>query len=61
MPDSSAEKAARRERYNEQGCCTVDQSLESDQTLFVNAAIEGPCEGMQQHPWVVELDLPASA
>jgi multisite-specific tRNA:(cytosine-C5)-methyltransferase len=60
-PDSSAEKAARRERYNEQGCCTVDQSLESDQTLFVNAAIEGPCEGMQQHPWVVELDLPASA
>jgi hypothetical protein len=26
--------------------------------MFVNAAIEGPAEGVQQHPWVVELDLP---
>ena len=59
-PDSSAEKASRRERYDDQGCCTVTQPLESDQTLFVNASIEGPSEGMQQHPWVVELDLPAS-
>lgn len=60
-PDSAAEKAARRERYDDQGCCTFTQSLQKDQTLFVNAAIEGPYEGAQQHPWVVELDLPASA
>lgn len=58
--DSSAEKASRRERYDDQGYCTVTQPLQSDQTLFVNASIEGPSEGMQQHPWVVELDLPAS-
>lgn len=59
-PDSAAEKAARRKRYDDQGCCTVTQCLENEQTLFVNAAIEGPVEGAQQHPWVVELDLPAS-
>lgn len=59
-PDSAAEKAARRKLYDDQGCCTFTQPLQSDQTLFVNAAIEGPCEGTQQHPWVVELDLPAS-
>ena len=59
-PDSVAEKAARRERYDDQGCCAVTQSLENNQTLFVNAAIEGPGEGVQQHPWVVELDLKAS-
>lgn len=59
-PDSAAEKAARRQRYDDQGSCTVTQSLEKYQTLFVNAAIEGPAEGAQQHPWVVELDLPAS-
>lgn len=58
-PDSAAEKAARRERYDGQGCCTFTQFLQTNQTLFVNAAIEGPCEGTQQHPWVVELDLPA--
>jgi hypothetical protein len=58
-PVSAAEKAARRQRYDDQGCCPVTQRLEDDQTLFVNAAIEGPAEGVQQHPWVVELDLPA--
>jgi Icc-related predicted phosphoesterase len=59
--ESSAEKVAKRERYDRQGYCIVAQGLENDQTLFVNAAIEGPSEGVQQHPWVVELDLPASA
>ena len=58
--ESSAEKAARRERYDEHGCCTVAQALENDQTLFVNAAVEGPSEGVQQWPWAVELELPAS-
>jgi hypothetical protein len=59
-PESASEKTARRKKYNDQGCCTITQSLEHDQTLFVNAAIEGPAEGVQQHPWVVELDLPRS-
>ena len=59
-PESAAEKVARRKCYDNQGCCTVTPNLESDQTLFVNAAIEGPVEGAQQHPWVVELELPAS-
>lgn len=59
-PDSVAEKTARRERCDGQGCCVVTHRLEDDQTLFVNAAIEGPSEGVQQHPWVVELDLKAS-
>jgi predicted phosphohydrolase len=59
-PESASEKTARRKKYNDQGCCTITQSLKHDQTLFVNAAIEGPAEGVQQHPWVVELDLPRS-
>jgi Icc-related predicted phosphoesterase len=59
-PDSAAEKAARRERYDDEGCCTVAQRLKDNQTLFVNAAIEGPTEDVQQYTWVVELDLPAS-
>lgn len=59
-PEITSEKTARREKYNAQGCCAVTQPLEHDQTLFVNAAIEGPSEGVQQHPWVVELDLPRS-
>lgn len=57
-PESYGEKAARREKYDEQGCCTITQPLDHNQTLFVNAAIEGPADGLQQHPWVVELDLP---
>jgi Icc-related predicted phosphoesterase len=57
-PNSAAEKAARRGCYDRQGYCTVAQPLGNDQTLFVNAATEGPSEGVQQHPWVVELDLP---
>jgi predicted phosphohydrolase len=56
--ESASEKTARREKYNDQGCCTITKSLEHEQTMFVNAAIEGPAEGVQQHPWVVELDLP---
>lgn len=52
------EKKARLSRYNEQGHCEATQPVEQDQTLFVNAAIEGPREGIQQHPWVVELSLP---
>ncbi|KAM0707775.1 hypothetical protein Q7P35_004424 [Cladosporium inversicolor] len=59
-PDSVAKKDARRKRYDDQGCCAVTQRLENDQNLFVNAAIEGRVEGAQQHPWVAELDLPAS-
>lgn len=59
-PETSAEKLARRAMYDDQGCCIITQPLGHDQTLFVNAAIEGPSEGVQQHPWVVELDLPRS-
>lgn len=59
-PENSNEKKARRQKYDEQGCCIITQPLGFDQTLFVNASIEGPSEGVQQHPWVVELDLPRS-
>lgn len=57
-PEIVSEKNAKRERCEKQGYCEVTQALESGQTVFVNAAIEGPCEGLQQHPWVIELDLP---
>jgi hypothetical protein len=51
-PDTAAEKAARRERYDEQGCYNITQFLEKHQTLRVNVAIAGPVGGVQQHPWV---------
>lgn len=56
-PQPSSVTKSRRDKYNEQSYCDFSQSLEGDQTLFVNAAIEGSCEGKQQYPWVVELDL----
>lgn len=52
-----AEKEARARKYHGQGYCEVREALEEDQTVFVNAAIEGPEDGVQQYPWVVELDL----
>lgn len=55
--ESCGEMKARLERYDEQGYCEAALKLEDDQTLFVNAAIEGSCEGVQQHSWVFTLDL----
>lgn len=42
-----------------QGYCKVDTPiLDKQQTLFVNAAIEGVEEGSQHLPWLLELQLP---
>lgn len=59
-PETLAEKEAKVQMYDAQGHCEVRESLGEGQTVFVNAAIEGPKEGVQQHPWVVEIDLPRS-
>lgn len=59
-PELLEEKMARLARYDTQGHCEATLPLKQDQTLFVNAAIEGPREGTQQHPWIVELSLPRS-
>lgn len=53
-----AEKEAKLRVYDGQGCVETREVLGEDQTLFVNAAIEGPEDGVQQHPWVVEINLP---
>lgn len=58
-PNSSREKNEKRARFDQQEYCELEQALKRNQTVFLNAAIEGPCEGAQQHPWVVELDLPS--
>lgn len=60
-PEILCEKKANLELYDAKGCCEMVESLQEDQTLFVNAAIEGPQEGVQQHPWVVEIDLPRAS
>lgn len=40
-------------------CSTAKHDIQAGaQTMFVNAAIEGPEEGMQQPPWLVEVKLP---
>lgn len=57
-PEILAEKAAKVGVFDGQGCVEAREVLGKYQTLFVNAAIEGPEDGVQQHPWVVEIDLP---
>lgn len=55
-----AEKAARRKEVISRGYCLAEgrrPGAERDETLFVNAAVEGDGDGMQW-PWVVELQLP---
>lgn len=59
-PEMIEEKKRKLEVYEQKGYCPV--TLESgigrgSQTLFVNAAIEGPDDSAQQTPWVVSLDL----
>ncbi|WQF76569.1 Putative calcineurin-like phosphoesterase domain, ApaH type, metallo-dependent phosphatase [Colletotrichum destructivum] len=60
---------ARRERfkqYRSQGHCRIrhcQDDLEppqAGQTLFVNAATKGS-DGLNQAPWIVDVDLPAAA
>jgi hypothetical protein len=53
------EKHSRRARYEKQGFCDVSTSVRAgEQTLFVNAAIEGLEEGEQHLPFMVEIELP---
>jgi hypothetical protein len=56
------EKERRLEGYRRRGYVTarVDSGADGvQQTLFVNAAIQGLKEGFQL-PWVIEMELPAS-
>ena len=54
-----AEKRLKLDGYKKQGyCSTTDCSVKrGQQTLFVNAAIEGPDEHQQQLPWLATIDL----
>ena len=52
-------KAAKRDHLEAQGYCKVDiPTSDKEQTLFVNAAIEGVEENAQHLPWLLELQLP---
>lgn len=55
-----AEKQRRRKWLEQSGFCKALTPRSSEQTLFLNAAIEGPEPGRQQVPWVVDLILPTS-
>lgn len=54
------EKAERRRRLAEQGCRVVDDTpiRPGEQTLFVNAAVEGAEDDRQQLPWLINVQLP---
>ncbi|PPJ52370.1 hypothetical protein CBER1_10744 [Cercospora berteroae] len=57
--DDIARKASKRYEYEAQGSCgTSTEIRKGEQTLFVNAAIEGSEEGDQHLPWLVEIELP---
>lgn len=56
-----AEKTTNRLRYTETGHCTAAApALSGQQTLFVNAAIEGSDDDEGQLPWVIDLELSAA-
>ncbi|TKA33163.1 hypothetical protein B0A50_00716 [Salinomyces thailandicus] len=58
-----ARKKAKLERYEKEGVCTATAQRidKGSQTLFVNAAIEGPEDHLQQLPWLTEIELPRSS
>ncbi|KAK4552041.1 hypothetical protein LTR86_010718 [Recurvomyces mirabilis] len=59
---SIAEKKETLDKYTKLRYCPVAQELRKDvNTLFVNAAIEGPDEGKLQLPWLVEIKLPRAS
>lgn len=59
--ESRAEKADKLATYSRRGFCeTMHHPKTREQTLFVNAAIEGPREGEYQVPWIIDIELPAS-
>ena len=61
-PEMIHEKAGRLRTYQANGCCVYDQPpTAGTQTLFVNAAIEGTEDEVQQPPWVVTIGLPLTS
>ncbi|CAI6305583.1 unnamed protein product [Periconia digitata] len=61
--DVIEEKENRRRDYQRQGYREINDVAicESEQTVFVNAAIEGAEGGQQQLPWIVNIQLPKQA
>jgi predicted phosphodiesterase len=68
--EEAAERSDRLRRYRDQGCFHVDISSDGGderwfatpgrETLFVNAAMKGDGDSLDQHPWLVDVDLPAA-
>jgi Icc-related predicted phosphoesterase len=57
--DMKAEKVARLEDFMKRGyCAAANLDAGKDQTIFVNAAIEGTEEYPKHLPWAVEIMLP---
>lgn len=69
--EESAERIDRVQQYRDQGCCHVDIGFDKGdegrpaaagggKTLFVNAAMKGDGDSLDQHPWLVYIDLQAA-
>ena len=57
--DTLQAKVAKRAALEAQGYCQVNVPIsDKEQTLFINAAIEGVEEGTQHLPWLLEIQLP---
>ncbi|KAI7552372.1 metallophosphoesterase domain-containing protein [Hortaea werneckii] len=59
--ETKREKETRIAAYTANGHCSaaIGHAVQAGaQTLFVNAAIEGSEEGLQQPPWLVDITLP---
>lgn len=57
-PEVVEEKARKAKMLQDKGYCEVKEALEKgQQTLFVNAAVEGTEEHPYQLPWVVDIPL----
>ncbi|KAF2214246.1 hypothetical protein CERZMDRAFT_37833 [Cercospora zeae-maydis SCOH1-5] len=60
--DDILRKQSKKSEYEKQGSCDVVADIRAkEQTLFVNAAIEGAEEDDQHLPWLVTIELPKAA
>ncbi|KAK3627154.1 H(+)-transporting V0 sector ATPase subunit d [Elasticomyces elasticus] len=57
-PEEEASKVEKLRQLREKRYCSASSSVESGQTLFVNAAMEGEEERV---PWVVDIALPKAS
>ncbi|KAH9837504.1 ser/Thr protein phosphatase family protein [Teratosphaeria destructans] len=60
-PERKVQKATKAKEYTDRGYCLAAETIEpGEETLCVNAALQGTDDHQMQLPWIVKLHLPRS-